>query len=165
MRPDELAAPGSSSRRISRAITLGLVIVAAAVSAFVAVLIAGIDPSINARLQVDPDLSWPETSATEWITGSEMRYDDFLGLAVMSGNYELDPGYTCLLVDASPFEMRGGRQGCAQSGLTPILDVIVGPRSPDELKHRFAQNTVLRFTLEGGTVTVRAGEAQNFDGP
>lgn len=132
----------------------------------VVALVAGIGLTLGVQalesgqvavLQVDEKAEWPEEFFGTPPGGSR-RFDDFLGLTLVSFEQENDSGgpQTCLYVfkslDGSGFA--GG--SCGAGGFAATASMSVGSLSPKELRERFADGTSLQFVLDGAEVRVYA---------
>ncbi|MCP2638192.1 hypothetical protein K0817_016685 [Microbacterium sp. HD4P20] len=112
-----------------------------------------------AVLREDTDMEWPSDVWGPRTDGAR-GFDPFYGLAVISQPQQMGPEAD-LMECLSVFSGRGDglfyAGGACGTGPFPATAIaIVGPQSPQELRDRFADGTLLQFVLEGDRVSVFA---------
>ena len=112
-----------------------------------------------AVLREDADMEWPTDiwgSRTEGSRG----FESFHGLAVISQQQQMGPGaelVECLSVFAGRGDgMFYGGGACGAEPFPATATTVVDAQTPEEVRERFADGTVLHFVLEGDQVRVFA---------
>ncbi|NLP84722.1 hypothetical protein HF576_12755 [Microbacterium sp. CFH 90308] len=113
-----------------------------------------------AVLHEDAEMEWPSEIGGSRTDGSR-GFDSFYGLAVISQLQQMGPAETDAMECLSVFSGRGDSLfyaggACGTGPFPATATAIVGAQSPEELRGRFADGTVLQFVLDGDEVRVFA---------
>jgi hypothetical protein len=113
-----------------------------------------------AVLHEDAEMEWPSELGGSRADGSR-GFDSFYGLAVISQQQQMGPDPTEAMECLSVFSGRGdglfyAGGACGTGPFPATATAVVGVQSPEELRERFADGTVLQFVLDGDEVRVFA---------
>jgi hypothetical protein len=113
-----------------------------------------------AELHEDAEMEWPSEIGGSRADGSR-GFDSFYGLAVISQPQQMGPAQTDVMECLSVFSGRGDNLyyaggACGTGAFPATATAVVGAQSPQELRDRFTDGTVLQFVLDGDRVRVFA---------